>query len=115
MMGLTSDEEGMMPKKITYSDDSPIFLKYPDGSEVPESLGQANYPAEGFDEAKWTRRGVQVGWMKNKQYVEIGVASFDPSRDQPAEGVFMTLDRNATNRLIRALQEARNSSFGKDA
>lgn len=115
MMGLTSEEEGVMPKKITYSDDSPAFLKYPDGSEVPADLGEGNYPAEGFDEAKWRRRGVHVGWMKDKMYVEIGVASFDPSKEMPRDGMFMMLDRPAVNRLIRTLQEARNSSFGKDA
>lgn len=105
-----------MPKKITYSDDSPEFLKYPDGNEVPHQEDSGTYPAEGFEKAKWRRRGVHVGWMKDKQYVEIGVAQFDSSREMPAqEGVFMMLDRPAVNRLIRVLQEARNSSFGKDA
>lgn len=104
-----------MPKLITYSGESPAYLLMPDGNEFPEGSIEANAVQNNPDEgAKWRRRGVHVGWTKTRS-VEIGVASFDPSREMPSEGVFMQLDRSACNDLIQALRKARDSAFGRDA
>lgn len=100
-----------MPKEITYSDD-PTFLAMPDGNEYPEGSPEAA-EAEGQPGAKYRRRGVQVGWTK--QHVEVGVASFDPSREMPSDGVFVSLDREGINRHIRNLRKARDAAFGADA
>lgn len=99
-----------MPKEITYSNES-SFLKMPNGDEIPEGdvESERDYP-----DGKWRRRGIHVGWLKDRN-VEIGAASFDPSREMPADGVFMSLDRDGINRLIRSLRKARDAAFGKDA
>lgn len=99
-----------MPKELTYSNHS-SFLLMPDGNEIPE--GDAT--EEQLRESKYYRRGVQVGWVKGLGNVEIGAASFDPSREMPTDGVFMSLDRDGLNRLIRSLQKAGRESFGTDA
>lgn len=99
-----------MPKEITYTSDGP-FLAMPDGNEYP-SGGEANQLAE--TGGKWYQRGVHVGWTKGR-FVEIGAARFDPSRELPSDGVFMTLDRDGVNRLIRSLRKARDAAYGSDA
>lgn len=100
-----------MPKEITYTSDGP-FLAMPDGNEFPESSPEA---ARGANEGgKWYQRGVHVGWTKGR-YVEVGVATFDPSREMPTGGVFMSLDRDGCNRLIRSLRKARDAAYGSDA
>jgi hypothetical protein len=111
---------GVMPKLITYSGESPAYLRDKDGNEYNENSRELEeyLRTDSTDnphaEDKWRRRGVHVGWVKQK-YVEIGVASFDPSREMPADGLFMPLDREAINNLIHALRRARDSAFGKDA
>ena len=50
-----------------------------------------------------------------RRFVEVGVASFDPAREQPSDGVFMSLDRDGINRLVRSLRKARDAAFGSDA
>lgn len=100
-----------MPKEITYAEDA-TFLLMPNGDEISEhDFDPAK--AEEFEGGKWRRRGVQVGWMRDR-HVEIGAASFDPSREMPKDGVFMTLNRDGVNRLIRSLRKARDSAFGRD-
>lgn len=97
-----------MPKELTYTD-APAFLLMPDGNEYPEG----HEPSEASG-GKYFRRGVQVGWTRH-QIVEIGVAQFDPSRELPTKGVFMSLDRAGINRLIRTLRKARDAAYGSDA
>jgi hypothetical protein len=101
---------GVMPKEITYGD-SPTFLAMPDGNEISERDVDPANPPEG---GKWRRRGVHVGWVRDRQ-VEVGIAAFDPAKEQPNDGIFLTLDRNGLNRLIRSLQKAGRSAFGTDA
>ena len=98
-----------MPKEITYSD-SPAFLAMPDGNEYAENSREA----EKADGGKGRRRGVHVGWVKGR-YVEIGIASFDPSRELANDGVFTSLDLEGLNRLIRSLRKARDQAYGSDA
>lgn len=96
-----------MPKEIVY-DATGVFMQaadgneYRDGSEPPGAIGQ------------YRRRGVHVGWTRN-QHAEVGVASFDISREMPEDGVSVSLDRDGINRLIRALRRARDAAFGADA
>lgn len=99
-----------MPKEITYSD-RPPFLLLPDGNEVPSDDAE---PGKDYSEAKWLRRGVQVTWVKGGKSIEIGAASFDPSRERPNEGTFISLDRDGLRRHIRNLQKAGREAFGTD-
>lgn len=100
-----------MPKEITYTD-APAYLAMPDGSEYSE--GSAEAEAAANSGGKWQRRGVHVGWVKDR-HVEVGVAQFDPSRERASEGVFLSLDRAGINRLIRSLRKARDAAYGSDA
>ena len=101
-----------MPKEITYGT-LPDFLLMPDGNEITES----EVTAEQLQDGKWRRRGVHVGWVKSGKdtEVEVGVASFDPSREMPQDATFTLLDRKGLNRLIRSLQKAGQETFGTDA
>lgn len=108
-----------MPKEITYSNSDPVFLKTADGHEYAEGSPEAtqavkdqySQPGPG---PKWRQRGVHVGWTRGN-FVEVGVASFDVSKEQPADGAFIHLDRDAINRVIRSLRKARDAAYGADA
>jgi len=103
-----------MPKEITYGELS-SFLLLPNGDEIPEAdFDPLKKEGTEYEEGKWRRRGVQVSWLKDR-HVEIGVASFDPSREMPSDGVFITMTREGLNRHIRALQRAGRAAFGQDA
>lgn len=98
-----------MPKEIIYANDNPYVL-LPDGSEVDPSV----VSGEGHT---IHHRGVHVGWTKD-QFVEVGAAVFDGGTGNlstPFSGCFMTLDRAAINRIIRALRKARDQAYGQDA
>lgn len=99
-----------MPRINTYSEESPAFLRMPDGNEYysPEA---DNYMQQG---GLWLRRATIVRWVKGG-HLELGVASIDNSKEQVVDGTFVTLDRQASNRIIGALREGRNGAFGKDA
>lgn len=105
-----------MPKEITYTAD-PSFLKMPDGNEFGEGSPDADAALKTDSGGKWQRRGVHVGWVKNGKgnTIEIGVAEFDPSREQPTHGAFLNLDREGVNQLIRSLRKARDQALGADA
>lgn len=99
-----------MPKELIYGDEP--YLKMPDGNEYAEySVEAGEHKDQG---GKWMQRGVHVGWTRGR-FVEVGAAAFDPSRQMPNDGVFMTLDRDGINRLIRALRKARDQAYGADA
>lgn len=102
-----------MPKELIYSSDR-AFLRMPNGNEYPEGSAEAESAIDAESGGKWRQRGIKVGWMKDRS-VEIGAASFDPSREMPSDGVFMALDRDGCNRLIRTLRKARDAAFGSDA
>lgn len=62
---------------------------------------------------------VAVGWTKDLS-VQIGVVNGPPveltingRKSEP--GLWMDLDRDRINRLIRALRKARDAAFGPDA
>ena len=96
-----------MPKEVIYSSDGAYMLAT-DGNE---------YPEVGIPEGtvgQYRQRGVHVGWTR-KRHVEVGVASFDVSREMPSDGVFLALDRDGINRLIRSLRKARDAAYGSDA
>lgn len=100
-----------MPKEITYTND-PAFLLVGQ-NEYSEGSDEANKYI-GTGEGKWLQRGIHIGWVKGKS-VEIGAASFDPSHERPSDGVFMSLDRDGINRLIKSLRKARDQAYGADA
>lgn len=101
-----------MPKQIIWSD-QPAFYMAPNGGEHRVDLEDIPLP-EGTDNSKVYRRGVKVGWSRNR-YVEIGVAQIMVSTEMTEAGIFLSLDRDGINELIRSLQRARNAAFGKDA
>ena len=100
-----------MPKIVTYSDESPAYLQMPDGNEYYSPEADKHQQQGGT----WLRRGAVVSWVKDSNYVDVGVAALDNSKERTAQGVFVTMDRRALNRLIRALRDARDGAFGKDA
>lgn len=102
-----------MPKEITYTSDG-AYLAMPDGNEYPEGSPESERAITKEAGGKWFQRGIHVGWVKGR-FVEIGAASFDPSRELPTNGVFMSLDRDGINRLIRSLRKARDQAYGADA
>lgn len=59
------------------------------------------------------REVVHIGWTKDCD-VQLGTL---PPDDLPAAmgGYYVTLNRSEINRVIRALREARDSAYGRDA
>lgn len=79
------------------------------------------YSAEALRDAVSTAvvEHVAVGWTKDLS-AQIGVIPGPPVEltinGQPADpGLWMDLDRDRINRLIRALRKARDAAFGPDA
>jgi hypothetical protein len=98
-----------MPKEVIYSD-APEYVYDTAGNELSVDLAM-----ECNIKGPTLRRGVKLGWTKDV-YVEIGCAEFEIStQDSGNSGMFLSLDRQGCNRLIKALQQARNDVFGKDA
>ena len=67
---------------------------------------------------------MEVGWAHDK-YVQVATTNQhstlrlpegdDPEATEPFYGWHVTLDRAGINRAIRALREARDEAFGRDA
>lgn len=62
---------------------------------------------------------IAVGWTKDRS-VQIGVVQGPPVEltinGKPADpGLWMDLDREGCNRLIRSVRKARDSAYGPDA
>jgi len=59
---------------------------------------------------------IEVRWNKNGYEPTIQVATTDPSADMFSleSGLFVDLDRDKINQLIRNLRKARDQSFGSD-
>ncbi len=62
---------------------------------------------------------IAVGWTKDRS-VQIGVVQGPPVEltinGQPVDpGLWMDLDREGCNRLIRSVRKARDSAYGPDA
>lgn len=100
-----------MPKEIV-KDDGGIYLKTADGNEYKAGSKEAK-ALEKKGVGKYRQRGVHVGWAK-QQYVEIGVAEFNISNEEPTDGHFVTVDRAGLNRLIKSLKRAGRQVFGED-
>lgn len=64
---------------------------------------------------------VAVGWSKGDGLVQLGVVHGDKVKvtidggDDVVSGLWMDLDREQINRLIRSLRRARDSAYGADA
>lgn len=98
-----------MPKQVIYSDRS-IFALDRDENEIPVGESGVDGPVKG----PYFQDGVHIGWSKG-QDVEIGVARYETSQEVTEKGFFTTVDRAGINRIIRALRQARDDAFGKDA
>ncbi len=62
---------------------------------------------------------IAVGWEKDRS-VQLGVVNGAPVEltinGKPSDpGLWMDLDRDGCNRLIRSLRKARDSAYGADA
>ncbi len=62
---------------------------------------------------------VAVGWTKDRT-VQVGVVNGPPVEltinGQPSDsGLWMDLDRDGCNRLIRSVRKARDAAYGADA
>jgi hypothetical protein len=82
-------KEGVMPKEIIKSE-----MEFPD--EEPFQI-----------EVRWNKEGYEP---------TLQVATTDPSADlfSRESGLFVDLDRNKVNQLIRILRKARDQNFGRD-
>lgn len=63
---------------------------------------------------------VAIGWTKDYGPVQIGMVNGDTVdltiNGEPSNGgLWMDLDREQINRLIRSLRKARDSAYGADA
>lgn len=61
---------------------------------------------------------VELGWSKDAEHVQLATregGDIDEAEDNPRHGWYVQLDRAGINRLIRALRDARDQAFGKDA
>lgn len=117
VMGRTSQEVGVMPKEITYSDQREYVLM-DDGSEGTPGWG-GDDPRDGAARRNRPvlRRAAVVGWSREQGHVEIGLNALDVSTQSGSyeSGMFATFDRDGINRLIRTLRKARDQAFGADA
>lgn len=62
---------------------------------------------------------IEVGWGRESSHVELGTVVHDSSGQRVAKvtenGMFVQLNRDGINRLIRALRKARDQAYGSDA
>lgn len=99
-----------MPKEVIYSSTNGYRIA-PNGGEHSAS-SDAPLPEGTSDTIH--RRAVHVGWSRNR-YVEVGVAQFEIATEKADGGIYLDLDREGINRLIRTLRKARDAAFGSDA
>lgn len=60
---------------------------------------------------------VELGWSKEAEHVELATKEGGDIDEpgNPRHGWYVQMDRAGINRLIRALRDARDQAFGKDA
>lgn len=117
-----------MPKQLIYSD-QPNYYRHGEREVYMDRRGFPLWDLTGEEtEADLAamptaeelgpiyQRGIKVGWSKGR-FVEIGLAEFEISTELTpgSRGIFATFDRDGLNRLIRALRQARDDAYGKDA
>ena len=59
-----------------------------------------------------------VGWGRESQHVQVATLAggdYDEVDGNKRPGVYVQLDRDGINRLIRSLRKARDAAFGADA
>lgn len=80
---------------------------------MPKETIQSRYAGESFDAPE---PHLHVGWTRDRDHVEVATrAGGDYADDLKRPGLFVQLDRDGINRLIRALRKARDAAFGADA
>lgn len=92
-----------MPKETIYGEWRPVPADTP-----PEKIEMAGAPFR-VDVAWGHEASVQLSTLTNDGY---GIRTVDP---ESPDGLWVTLDRNAINRLIKSLRKARDQAFGEDA
>jgi hypothetical protein len=101
-------EVGVMPKELIYSPEALGARLYDDASTgTPQP-----YPVE----------HLAVGWSQDRG-VQIGLTAGPSAKIRIDEGdtggatdsLWLDLDRDAINRLIKSLRKARDSAYGADA
>jgi hypothetical protein len=62
---------------------------------------------------------LKIGWSKESEHVQVATIAADDARTlrptPEGNGWFVQMDRHGINRAIRALRQARDDAFGKDA
>lgn len=61
---------------------------------------------------------VTVGWGRESQHVQVATLAggdYDEVGGNERPGLYVQLDRDGINRLIRSLRKARDAAFGSDA
>lgn len=62
---------------------------------------------------------IEVGWGRDSGHVQLGTIVLDVAdqrvKDVTRDGMYVQLDRDGINRLIRSLRKARDAAFGSDA
>ncbi len=97
-----------MPKELIYS---------------AEALGVRRYVEDGIDAPSlYPVEHLAVGWQKDRN-VQVGVTAGPAAVIRVSgtdvggevDSLWMDLDRDACNRLIRSVRKARDSAYGPDA
>lgn len=61
---------------------------------------------------------LHVGWTRDASHVEVAALAggdYDEGGGQRRPGLYVQLDRDGINRLIRTLRKARDAAYGTDA
>ena len=96
------EREGVMPKETVYGTWRPVSIDTP-----PEKHEMAAAPFR--VDVAWGRDAVvQLSTLTNDGY---GIKTIDP---ESPDGLWVTLERDGLNRLIRTLRRARDQAYGVD-
>jgi hypothetical protein len=101
-------EVGVMPKELIYS---PEALRVRLDDDASSTVLQ-NYPVEHLAVGWSSDRGVQVGVTAGPA-AKIRIDQGDTGGE--TDSLWLDLDREGINRLIRTLRKARDAAYGADA
>jgi hypothetical protein len=108
-MGRTSQEVGVMPKETIHS-------RYE--GHVSRVLDKDGNWVESDPSKVAPEPFLTVGWGRESQHVQVATLAggdYDEVGGNQRPGLYVQLDRDGINRLIRALRKARDAAFGADA
>jgi hypothetical protein len=101
-------EVGVMPKELIYSPEALCSRLYDDTNRATVQP----YPVEHLAVGWSSDRGVQIGLTAGPS-AKIRVDEGNTGGE--TDSLWLDLDRDAINRLIRTLRRARDAAYGADA